>query len=199
MIRRLTFRALGFAILARTVYRHLVVLERRLDASMPRLEARIPVTIELLQPAQAAEYVRFHPRLTLAEVQRRLSAGHWCFVARHAGAIVHAGWAAAGQAWIDYLSCELRLGAGEVYQYGSYTAPAYRGRGLAGARVVTMAQWLRARGYRRLLAGVVAENSKAFRPLEKAGYQPAGWMGVVRLGWWRRTVGVVHGVAPPTP
>lgn len=191
MIPPRTLRALGFAILARTVYRRLIVLERPLDATVPKLEAQIPVTIDLLQPAEAAEYVRFHPTLTLAEVQRRLSAGHWCFVVRHAGAMVHAGWAGAGRAWIDYLGCELPLGAGEAYQYGSYTAPAYRGRDLAGARVAMMARWLHARGYRRLLAGVLPENWMAFRPLEKVGYRPVGWIGVVRFGWWRRTVGVV--------
>jgi SAM-dependent methyltransferase/GNAT superfamily N-acetyltransferase len=190
-----TLRAFGFAILARTVYRRLIVLERSLDESVPKLEAQIPVTIDLLQPDEAAEYVRFHPILTLAEVQRRLAAGHWCFVVRHEGAMVHAGWAVAGRAWIDYLGCELPLGAGEAYQYGSYTTPAYRGRDLAGARVAMMARWLNARGYRRLLAAVLPENWTAFRPLEKVGYRPVGWIGVVRVGRWRKTVGVVHQAA----
>jgi SAM-dependent methyltransferase/RimJ/RimL family protein N-acetyltransferase len=198
MIHPRTLRALGFAILGRTVYRRLVVLERSLDADVPQLGAQIPVTIDVLRPSEAAEYVRFHPTLTLAEVQRRLAAGHWCFVVRHAGAMVHAGWAVAGRAWIDYLDCELPLRAGEVYQYGSYTTPAYRGRDLAGARVAMMARWLHARGYRRVLAGVLPENWTAFRPLEKVGYRPVGWIGVVRFGWWRRTVGVVHRAAART-
>jgi SAM-dependent methyltransferase/GNAT superfamily N-acetyltransferase len=195
MIQPRTLRALGFAILSRTAYRRLIVLERPLNANVPQLKARIPVTIDLLQPDEVAEYVRFHPGLTVAEVQRRLSTGHWCFVVRHAGAMVHAGWAVAGRAWIEYLDCELPLGAGEAYQYGSYTDPAYRGRDLAGARVAMMAAWLHGRGYHRVLAAVLPENRTGFRPLEKVGYRPVGWIGVVRCGWWRRRVGVVHRAA----
>jgi SAM-dependent methyltransferase/GNAT superfamily N-acetyltransferase len=190
LLRRGDGHALWFAVLDETVYRRLVLLERPLDAEIPEVVARIPVVNGLLQPAEAAEYVRFHPTLELAEVQRRLLAGHWCFVVRHAEAIVHAGWAVAGRGWIDYLRCELPLSPVEVYQYDSFTAPAYRGLDLAGARVAVMANWLRARGYRRMLAAVLPENRAGFRPLEKVGYRPIGRIGVVRLGRWRRMIRV---------
>jgi SAM-dependent methyltransferase/GNAT superfamily N-acetyltransferase len=195
ILQRDGVRALWFAVLGRTLYRRLVLLERRLDADIPEVGPRVPVVIGLLEPAEAAEYARFHWPLDVAEVERRLAAGHWCFVARHAGAIVHAGWAVAERGWIDYLGCPAPLRAREVYQTDSFTAPAYRGLDLAGARVAMMARWLRARGYRRLLAAVLPENRAAFRPLEKVGYRRIGWIGVVRLGRWRKTVGAFPGAA----
>ena len=97
----------------------------------------------------------------------------------------HAGWAATREGWIDYLGCEFPLEAGDVYQFDSYTAPGFRGLGLAAGRVAWMARFFQDAGFRRLLAVVWPENMQAFRPLEKAGYRRCGWLRVVQLGRWR--------------
>jgi RimJ/RimL family protein N-acetyltransferase len=89
---------------------------------------------------------------------------------------------------VDFLEWELPLEPGDVYQFDSFTLPAFRGAGIAGARVAWMARFFRERGARRLLAVVWPGNPPAFRPLEKAGYRRAGSLRVFRLGAWRRVI-----------
>src|SRR2546425_291701 len=118
-------RSFWFKVLGQIVYRRLVVMERPLDEAIVPVTARAPVVIGLLTDADVDEYTTFRPDTDPAEIRRRLVAGHRCFVVRHEGRIVHAGWAARREAWIDYLRCEFPLEPGDVYQFDSYTAPAF--------------------------------------------------------------------------
>jgi len=161
------------------------VLERRLDEPIRGITAGIPAVVSILTDADVDRYAAFRPDTAPAEVRRRLDAGHRCFVVQHDGRIVHAGWAATTKAWVEYLGCEFPLAPGDVYQFDSYTAAAFRGLDLAGARVSWMAQYFRDAGARRLLAAVWPENARAFRPLEKVGYRAVGIIGTVRLAGWR--------------
>ena len=179
-------RTFWFKALAATAYRRVVVMECRLDAPIVQMTARAPVIVGLLTEADVDEYATFRPDADAAEIRRRLVAGHRCFVARHEGRIVHAGWAATREAWIEFLGRPFPLEPGDVYQFDSYTAPAFRGLDLATARVTWMARFLRDAGFRRLLAVVWPENRAAFRPLEKAGYRAVGTMGYIRLACWQR-------------
>jgi len=179
-------RSLWFRVLGRTVYRRLIVMERRLDEPIAEIATGIPAVVSLLTDAEVDDYTAFRPDTEAAEVRRRLRAGHRCFVERNEERIVHAGWAATTKPWVEYLGCEFPLTPGDVYQFDSYTAAPYRGLNLAAARVTWMARFFREAGARRLLAAVWPENTRAFRPLEKAGYRPFGIIGVVRLAGWRR-------------
>jgi RimJ/RimL family protein N-acetyltransferase len=174
--------------LAATVYRRVVVMERRLDHTLPAIAGRVPVRFTLLTLADLEAYARLRPDAEAVATRRRLAHGHQCFAVWHEGQIVHAGWAATRDAWVDYLGCAFPLGAGDVYQFDSFTAPAFRGLDLAGARIAWMARHLRESGVQRLFAVVWPENAAGFRPLEKMGYRRCGWLRVVRLGRWRRVV-----------
>lgn len=174
--------------LTATIYRRVVVMERRLDHTLPEVAARVPARVALLTLGDLEPYVRLRPDAEATAARQRLAQGHQCFAIWHEGQIVHAGWAATRDAWVDYLGCAFPLGAGDVYQFDSFTAPAFRGLDLAGARIAWMARHLRASGFRRLFAVVWPENIAGFRPLEKMGYRRCGWLRVVRLGRWRRVV-----------
>jgi GNAT superfamily N-acetyltransferase len=189
---------LWFKILGQTVYRRLVLMECPLDQLLGSVTPRLPVVINRLISSESDAYAAFRPDADPSDMRRRLEAGHLCFVARHEGQIVHACWAAAGRAWIDYLAYEMPLARDEVYQYDSFTAPAFRGHNLAAARVIEAARYFRQAGYRRLIAVVSPENTAAFRPLEKAGYRPFGLIGYIQLGQMRRNFcWVNHHSLPP--
>ncbi len=160
-------------------------MECRLDQRIPEVRPRVAVRIAPLNAEDCESYTRFRGEAARVTIRRRLERGHQCFAAWHEGQIVHAGWAATREGWIDYLGCEFPLEAGDVYQFDSYTAPAFRGLGLAAGRVAWMARFFQDAGFRRLLAVVWPENMQAFRPLEKAGYRRCGWLRVVQLGRWR--------------
>jgi len=179
-------KSLWFKILGQTVYRRVVLMECPLDQPLGYVTPSLSVVIDRLRRSEIDEYAAFRPDVDPSEMRRRLEAGHLCFVARHEGQIVHACWATPGRAWVDYLAYEMPLARDEVYQYDSFTAPAFRGHNLAAARVIEAARYFHHAGYRRLVAVVVPENASAFRPLEKAGYRPFGLIGYVQIGQWRR-------------
>jgi GNAT superfamily N-acetyltransferase len=179
-------KSLWFRILGETVYRRVILMERPLDEPIAEVAGRLPVVIDLLKATEVDEYASFRLGADSLEVRHRLAAGQWAFVARHEGRIVHAGWTTTKRAWIDFLAREIALDPGEVYQYESFTAPAFRGQNLAAVRIIEMMHYFRKAGYRRMVAVVVPGNTPAFRPLEKAGYRPFGLMGYVQIGRWRR-------------
>jgi RimJ/RimL family protein N-acetyltransferase len=186
VLRQEGVRSLWFKILGDTVYRRLVLVERPLQDPIPAVTARIPVEISLLQKTQVAEYMAFRPEANEAEVRSQLDAGDWCFVTHHQGQIVSARWATANQVWIDYLSCEFRLAAGEIYSYDLFTKPEFRGHALSPFASAEMLRYFRAAGYRRIVAAISPENSPSLRSVTKTGYRPYGLIGYVKLGPWKR-------------
>jgi len=175
-----------------------VLIERLLDEPVVEVMPRLAVAIGLLEESEIDEYVAFRPEADPAEICRRREAGQVCFVVRHEGRIAHACWAAMRQARIDYLARDIHLAPDEVYVYDSFTAPAFRGQNLSPTRAVQMARHFREKGHRRLIAVIMPENKRAFRPAAKAGYCPLGVMGYIKLGPWRRDFCRVRpGARPP--
>jgi SAM-dependent methyltransferase/GNAT superfamily N-acetyltransferase len=189
-------RSLWFKLLGETVYRRVVLMECSLDQPSAEVASSIPVLIGLLEPQHVEQYIAFRPDSDVREVRHRLNAGHRCVVAWHEGHIVHACWAATGRVWIDYLGSEISLDADGVYHYDSFTAPSFRGHGIAALRVTESARYFRQAGYRRLVAVVVPENTRAFRPLLKGGYRVVGMIRVLRIGGHRVGRPLVRRVSP---
>ncbi|HKZ05965.1 MAG TPA: GNAT family protein [Methylomirabilota bacterium] len=171
-------------------YRRVIVMERVLLGDLPLPASRLAVRVAQLLAEDLPRLVMLRREPGAAVLERRLARGHRCFAAWHEDRIVHAGWAAPHAAWIDFLEWEIPLGAGDVYQYDSFTAPDVRGLGVAALRVAWMARHFQAEGARRLLAVVWPGNPGAFRPLERVGYRRRGSIRAFRLGPWRR---VIHG------
>lgn len=171
-------------------YRRVVVMERLLAGELPLPVPRLLVRVARLEPAELPLLAALRPEPGLSTLERRLARGHGCFAAWHEDRIVHAGWASAREARIEFIDWELPLQPGDVYQYDSYTAPAVRGLGVAAVRVAWMARHYQAEGAQRLLAVVWPGNPAAFRPLEWVGYRRRGSIHAVRVGPWRH---VLHG------
>lgn len=159
-------------------------MERILTGDMPLPPARLPVRVALLVPDELPSLALLRPELDVATFRQRLAQGHRCFAAWHEGRVVHAGWAAPREAWIEFLDCAFPLEPDDVYQYDSYTAPTARGLGVAALRVAWMARHFQSEGTRRLLAVVWPGNPTAYRPLEKVGYRRRGGIHALRLGSW---------------
>ncbi len=177
---------LWFRILGETVYRRLLLLERTLDKPLPSFRPRGPVETRWLRPEEAAAYASFCGTLSEAEVARRLSEGHRCWIAEAEGRIVHGRWVASSRAWIEYLKLDLPLAPGEAYSYQAYTAPELRGRNLATAAQAAVLGVLKEEGFQRVFLCLQPDRAIAFLPPVKNGFIPVAWLGWVRLGPWRR-------------
>jgi RimJ/RimL family protein N-acetyltransferase len=186
ILRQEGVRGLWFKILGDTVYRRLLLLERPLHEPSGEVKAGIPVEISLLQKSEIAEYVEFRQEGKDTEVEAQLEAGDWCFVARHQGHIVCARWATTGPVWSDYLSCELRLAADEIYIYDVFTKPGLRGQAVSPATSTEMLRYFRAAGYRRLVTAILPENQPSLRAVAKTGHRPYGLIGYITIGPWKR-------------
>jgi L-amino acid N-acyltransferase YncA len=185
VLRQEGLRGLWFKILGETVYRRLLLVERPLHEPVPEVKARVPVQIGLLHKNETGEYREFRPETAEAEIRSRLESGQWCFVARHQGRIVSARWAAADRVWIDYLSCELTLAAGEAYPYDLFTSPDFRGRAVSPVTSAEMLRYFQRAGYRRMVGTVLPGNQASLRASAKTGYRPYGLIGYVKIGPWK--------------
>ena len=166
--------SLWFKMLGETLYRRLILFQLSLSHYEAVLPPGLPVTLGLLSEDDVDEFADYRPDRDAQEVRQRLESGQWCFLARHEGSIVHAGWAVAHRARVEYLSCTIDLSPNEIYVYESHTVSEYRGRGLAPAQRSFAAHFFRDLGYRRMLAAVMPENRPAFRPMEKARKKKTG-------------------------
>jgi L-amino acid N-acyltransferase YncA len=180
----LWMRALG-----RTVYRRLLLTERRLDGPIELLESSVPLEFSFLEPAEAGAYASFRADTPAAEVTRRLGRGERCWTARRDGRIVSARWIVteAGAVEIPYLGHRLELAPGQAYVYETFTAADHRGQGASGAAGSRLARLLAAEGYRAMLGAVWPGDTAIVRANVKAGYEPLATIHSFRLGRRRRT------------
>jgi len=162
-------------------------MQRTLDQPVPDPSVRVPVVVDLLKETEVDEYINFRPNANPSEIRSLLTRGDRCFVARHEGQVVHACWATTSYAWIDYLARRIQLAPDEAYTYDIFTLPAFRGQNIVSTVMsVHVIPYFRGAGFRRMITSVLPENKASIRGLRKAGYQPFGVMGCVKLGPWRR-------------
>lgn len=193
VLREEGLKSLWFKLLGETVYRRVVLVERILDEPMHPMASKIPVTIKLMERSDVGEYCKFRPDADEPDVQQRLDSGHWCFIARHQGRIVHTCWAASQVFWFNYLSYEIQLASDEALIYDSYTDPSYRGLNIAGARSLKVMRFFHRAGFRRLLGVVIPENQPSVRIVQKSGYRPIGTLGFLKIGPIRKDFGEIGG------
>lgn len=112
-------------------------------------------------------------------LRERFRRGHLCFVAEGpGGAIGHVRWVTPDPPWVPELARDLLLAPGDAYFYDGFTRPDARRRGLDGLTRTAIFRAMRARGFRRAVSYVRADN-------------PAGLRAAAR---WQREVGTVRWV-----
>jgi len=183
VLRQEGARSLWFKILGELVYRRAVMCARPLDVRAARAP-ELPPGVEFgeLEVAELDAYLTLCHDADRVAIRVRLGEGQRCFVARRDGELLHVTWTATGHARIDYLDRELRLAAGDVYVFGSFSAPELRRSGVSSAVVEAIATRLHAEGQRRMLCIVVPENRAAVAAIPSWNQVPVGTLRTIRLG-----------------
>ncbi len=177
----------GFKILAATVYRRVVLLERTLDRRIPIISPRMDVTIDCLDDTHMAEYLQLQPKAQESLIQNRFSHGHTCFAARYEGRLIAVAWATPYQIHMSpYVPLVIPLPDKSIYFYESFTEPSCRGHSIQTALCAHMMRYFGAKGFQRAVTGVVPENGPSRRKNEKCGFQPYKMIRFVMLGFYRR-------------
>jgi len=179
---------LFWKVLGETVFRRMRYFERPLSDPIPPASPMPGVMVEELPQDRWHELHQVRPGTSPEEIAGRLRRGDRCFIATARGRVVHMSWIATHVAWCEPLGAEIPLASSAAYYYGSFTIPEMRGRGLAPEACKLYQRSLRQAGFQSVVAVADAENHSGLRALEKSGYSRAGWLGVLRLGPWRRLI-----------
>ena len=184
-------RLLGVKILT-TFYRRLYYMARPLDDPIPDLHPGLPVSFEVRTAEEMRTDLRV-PQEYKELIRIPLAGNEHYFIAIYEGRIVQLVKVATGQVYIPYMRRALLVPPGDLYLYGSFTSPAFRGCDLAPARAVRMMHHYRSLGYRRMVCVIAVENRSGYGVVEKLGYCSLGMYNCLRLGpWqydWQRTYG----------
>jgi GNAT superfamily N-acetyltransferase len=176
-------RAIWFTALRELCYRRVEIREYVLDNAADNDLDDARLSIEQLNAADIEQYNAFRKPSDPESAQRRMLAGHQCFIARHKDKIVCASWGATKNATSRYLSAPIALTPDEVYAYDLFTAPEWRQQGIAAAVTRALHNFYRAEGKRRVLRLIVPENHAAITGT--LGYQSIGTMGFLGAGRFR--------------
>jgi GNAT superfamily N-acetyltransferase len=176
-------RAIWFTILGELCYRRVEIREHVLDKAEDYDVDAAKLSIEQLNAADVEQYNAFREPSDPDSAQRRMLAGHHCFIARHEDKIVCASWGATRNATIRYLSAPIALTPEEAYAYDLFTAPEWRQKGIATAVTRALHNFYRDEGKRRVLRVIVPESHAAMTGT--LGYHSIGMMGFLGVGSFR--------------
>ena len=179
-------KSFWFKLLGECGYRRLLLVERSLDQPVADFTPRLPVDVAILAQSEVDDYLVFRPGTTRRDIAGRLRSGEMCFVARHQGKIVAGVWVAVQPVWVSFLGCRIEVEAGEAHIYDKFTAPAYRGYGIANAVRTFHLLHLRCAGCRCATGAVLPENVSSLRDDFRGGFRVYGMLGRVKVGRWQR-------------
>jgi L-amino acid N-acyltransferase YncA len=169
-------------------FSYLVIYAKTLDELLPIYQARIPFEFEVL-PANVEEIEKelaHIPYEHRSDIERRISNGDRCFVAKSSNCIVHVDWVAFGKCYSYLLDREYELATDECYGYSAYTLLEFRGMGIQPATTYRRNKLLRDWGYRRVFAFIEKQNKAALRMPEKLSYEKIGYTGFTEIFGLRR-------------
>lgn len=124
--------------------------------------------------------------MTREEVARRLEEGQQCTLAWWGRELAHYRWDSTSPVHLPYLGRVLRPERGDQVVVGLYTAPAFRGRGIAGAVMMDAGRRARAAGVSRLVWLAAWWNTRSLALGEQIASRVEGAVGYWALGPCRR-------------
>lgn len=169
--------------------RLLTFYEKDLVQPLPRVSARVPVTITVATQADFDQVTalivkRRRPRLDLVNdelrrvrqiVSERSERGDKCFVAKLGADIVHSNWVILdSMEWPAGTGHRITLPPDEAYTTDATTAEAWRGKGIHTAVLLAMLRFLQELGYRKAYAQVRTDNRSAWKSHERLGWRRTG-------------------------
>jgi SAM-dependent methyltransferase len=179
------WRSLFFKILGELFYRRVWILETSLQPRQTVPTADTGFTVQELRPDNVDEYCRFKPGADPNPIQSRLSSGERCFVVRVHGQMAHATWVARKTVWIEYLGRWWSLPPSTAYLYETFTAPAWRGQGIAKSGILNILETLATEHFTTVTLVVMPENRVAFHLFRSMGFDWVGTLRVIKMGPWR--------------
>lgn len=169
-------------------FSYLIIFTKTLDELMSPYQASIPFDLEMMSTNvdEIESALRLIPAEHRFDVERRVSNGDRCFVAKYDNKVIYAMWVAFGKCYSFLLSREYPLATDECYMYSAYTLPEFRGKGLHPSVNTQLFILLNKWGITRITFFIEPNNLSAMRLPEKLGYSRSGITGYFEIFGIRR-------------
>lgn len=122
-----------------------------------------------LEAADIGELMRLEPGKTARQIEARIASGHLCFGIKVGSRVIAKMWCDLDE--FNYLPNRRLLSSDEVYLYGAFADPEFRGQGLAPYMRAMCYEALRVRGRTRFISYTHYFNHSARRFKAKLGAQ----------------------------
>lgn len=162
--------------------KYVQVWQRDLRVDIPLISCGIQYDFVPLPPDVAVieKRVANLPFIHRNDIPDRVAAHHKCFIATHGGKTVYSVWLGVGFAYSYSVDRRYELAEDEIYSYGGYTIPEYRGLGVHNSVQPRTLRW--ACGiYNRVLAFIEPHNLPAIKSVKRLSYEYAGRTGYVEI------------------
>lgn len=164
------------------VRRRYLALVADLDGLVLERPVHPKIRVTILDHADAPALSALDPRMTLDEVARRRDQGQQCTLGWWEDDLAHYRWDTTGPVHLPYLGRVLRPAHGDQIVVGIYTAPAFRGRRVAGAVMIDASRRAFAGGVSRLAWLVAWWNARSLALAEQFTSRVVGTVGYWALG-----------------
>jgi GNAT superfamily N-acetyltransferase len=174
--------------------RSFLVLARDLEDDLPDVTSVPGVSWSSLEETHVPTLLAANPLLTGDEVRRRLHDWQACRLAWIGGVLAHYHWGATGRPYLPYLHRRVRLHPGDYLVAETFTAPAFRRRGLHTAASLRCLQEARALGFARLVGFIASWNTPSLIVAQRrmgrrvVGVAGSWALGPLRFGFTRGAV-----------
>lgn len=164
-------------------FHYLQVMYKPLQGNLPDYRAAIPCQLVELPPnVECVEKTLAHlPHKHRPDVAKRINSGQICYVGKHNNQVIYAVWLATGTCYSYLLDRTFKLAPDELYSYGAYTLPQFRGKRVHPDMVCQRLKISQAKGYRHNIGFFEPNNTAALKMPKQLGYQYAGVVGMFEI------------------
>lgn len=166
--------------------RDFVVLVRDLREALPEPQQIPNVRWTVLGHLDLARVRTLDPGIPEAAIDAWYGEGQQCVLGWFGDVLAYMHWDSTTPAYLWYLRKTLHLRDGESYAGHSFTAPAFRNRGLNRAGHLVALQRLRGNGCTRSISIIARWNAPSLAVADRLSRQPVGTVGYWNVGAVRR-------------
>jgi len=156
------------------------VFERTLTNLCPKAKVKVEVDVKLVQrdefPKIANNFKKFK-----VDVEAIFEDGRMCAIAEIDGDLVHWTFVAFNEAYVMEIERKIRVSSDSAYLYAGYTAPEYRGLGIASKAMVKILCYLHERGIKKAHALIHPNNFPSLRYTHKLGFKKIGTITFIKI------------------
>lgn len=156
------------------------VFEKTLNDFCFKAKAKVEVDVRLVQRDEFPEIANNFKKFKV-DAEAIFEDGRMCAITEIDGDLVHWTFVAFNEAYVMEIERKTRVSSDSAYLYASYTAPEYRGLGIASKTMEKILCHLNERGIKKAYALIHPNNFPSLRYYHKAGFKKIGTITFIKI------------------